>query len=182
MPEVKMCVWGYGSCWNLDFLYSEKETTRLEKKIENGKWDFETYGQPEMAFESGVNISPSAATLFVEDSKGKEIFKTNIVDLPYHVFKHEYVILENGLVCSDKDFYALWHYDETAKGTFFELEPIKLPKTGFDVEKLEVTVKHFIREGEEVLSFITDIAYDDHLFESEPGVDFKGGGSLRIIY
>lgn len=179
MAKVSMSVWGHGLAWNMDFLKSKKELESLQKKIDSGDWEYDDYGEQDEHWEGGVNIRPEQATFAIDDAKGKTVFESDVDALPYSVFSHSYTIMEQGC-CSNKDkIFGVWIYEETAKGWFFGLKT-SLPKTGFDVNKLNITVEHFIRNGKEIFSYISEVSYDNEDFDSEPEVDFKGGGSLSV--
>ena len=187
MANVRMGIWGYGSCWNMDILSTKKEVEALQKKIDEGDWDFETYGEADEPCDAGITISPAQGEFFVEDEKGKTVFKSSVDALPYSVFRHSYKVLEEGCCFSwtggkqkKLKFCGVWLYDETAKGEFASLEDVDLPKSGFDVKKLTIYVLHFIRDNKEIFTAITDVSYDGEDFEMDATTNFKGGGSLTI--
>ena len=183
MAKAKMSIWGHGHIWNIDVVKTTKEMEQLCDQIDDGSWDYETYGEPEDgALESGVNIG-LGATIAVEDAKGKTIFEIAVGDLPYSCFEHEYRLMsEIAKSCHFKKYAGIWFYSETAKGEFFTLDEVSIPKEGIDPKKFRVSLEHLlVGEGEEVYCHISNIAYDGHYFEEDTGtVVFKGGGSLSV--
>lgn len=170
--KVMVHVWGDGSYHNVGSIKSEAELKELQQKIDANDYDVSDYddscnGDVDVEF----GIAPNEAVLTVYAMKngttvGEKLFESNLNDLPYSCFEHEFQI--------DFPFHKpkvkhVWHFEQTVHGVFHWSDlPMKCGEK-FDPKKLRIPVKHVLFKGEELYSMVGSPTY-----EPLPDEDFGG--------
>ena len=186
--EHKIILKGRGALFNCGSLKTERAAKALQKRIVAGKVDTDDYSNERAdVFGNEGGPSPEQTELVVKNSRGAEVFRMKVADLPYGCFKH-----------------AFWHDDplkhrfvwqspETIEGTFRSLKvtfclakqfwrvPVKItPKVIAEEIRahLKVRVLHTMHGdglfAEEMNSYVEDVFWEDEdgIVESKtPGED-----------